>query len=279
MNEIRLFENPEFGNVRTLETDDGRVMFCGADIANALGYSNSRDAIQKHCKVDGVAKCDTVDSKGRKNTLTFISEGNVYRLITHSKLPDAERFEKWVFEEVIPSIMRTGSYSVNTVKQDSYMIEDKYERAKRWMEEQRERDRLETRVVNLELKIENDAPLIEFAKSLRDSDELLTVGEFTCIFNQALAVSFTDISVGRNQMFEILRENGYLISQKSMRNAPSSFMSKNDYMRTVRVYNDKDRRYNTETRITHAGAMYLFKSLRNQFRKESKSKKCVKRIF
>jgi len=276
MEEIILFENPEFGNVRTLETDDGKVLFCGADVAKSLGYKNPSKALSDHCK--GVTKCYTL-TNGGKQEMAFIPESDVYRLAFGSKLPDAEKYTDWVTNEVLPSIMRTGSYSVNTVKQDSYMIEDKYERANRWMEEQRERDRLETRVVKLELKIENDAPMIEFAKALRDSDELLTIGEFACIVNQALAVSFTGISVGRNQMFEILRENGYLISQKSMRNAPSSFMSKNDYMRTVKVYNDKDRRYNTETRITHAGAMYLFKSLRNQFRKESKSKSCVKRIF
>ena len=110
MNELKLFENPEFGNVRTIETNDGNVMFCGTDIAKALGYNNAPDAIQKHCRKDGIAKCDSVDSRGRKNTLTFINEGNVYRLITHSKLPNAERFEKWVFEEVLPSIRKHGAY-------------------------------------------------------------------------------------------------------------------------------------------------------------------------
>ncbi len=244
MNELKFFENDAFGEIRIIETHDGRVMFCGTDIAKALGYADAAKAIKMHCKSDGWAFYPVIDNKGREQNARFINEGNVYRLIIQSKLPNAEKFEKWVFEEVIPSIMKTGSYSVNTVKLDSYMIDDPAERAERWAQEYREKRRLETQVVKLETKIENDAPMVEFAKALADSDELLTVGEFACIVNQALAVSFTGISVGRNQMFEILRENGYLISQKSMRNAPSSFMSKNDYMRIVKVYSDRDRRYN-----------------------------------
>ena len=173
MNEMKLFENPEFGNVRTLETDDGKVMFCGVDIANALGYSNSRDAIQKHCKVDGVAKCDTVDSKGRKNTLTFISEGNVYRLITHSKLPDAERFEKWVFDEVLPSIRKTGSYNIK----DSYQIEDPIERAKRWIEEQQEKQQLALTVSIQEQQINEMQPKVSYYDIILQCNDLVTTSQ------------------------------------------------------------------------------------------------------
>jgi prophage antirepressor-like protein len=151
VNEIKLFENPEFGNVRTLETDDGKVMFCGTDIAKALGYSNQHDALIKHCKKDGVAICEVIDNMGRKQNAKFISEGNVYRLITHSKLPDAERFEKWVFDEVLPEIRKTGSYSLNKPL-DSYMIDDPIERAKRWIEEQQEKQRLALEVQEMKPK-------------------------------------------------------------------------------------------------------------------------------
>lgn len=109
MNEIKFFGNAEFGSVRVVETEEGKVLFCGADVAKALGYSNARDALLRHCKEKGVVKCDTL-TKGGMQTLTYINEGNVYRLITHSKLPDAERFESWVFDEVLPSIRKTGSY-------------------------------------------------------------------------------------------------------------------------------------------------------------------------
>ncbi len=90
--EISTFNNEEFGEIRTIQ-ENGEVLFCGADIAKALGYSNTRDALSRHCK--GVVKCDT-PTNGGVQTLGFISEGDVYRLIAHSKLPGAERFERYV---------------------------------------------------------------------------------------------------------------------------------------------------------------------------------------
>lgn len=123
-NGITIFNNAEFGEVRTLETEDGKVLFCGADVAKALGYINAPDAISKHCKKDGIVKCDSVDLLGRKNTLSFITEGNVYRLITHSKLPNAERFEAWVFDEVLPSIRKTGSYTAKSIQEEVHKTEN-----------------------------------------------------------------------------------------------------------------------------------------------------------
>ncbi|MDE6665187.1 MAG: nucleotide exchange factor GrpE [Ruminococcus sp.] len=107
---MEVFSSAEFGTVRTLNTEDGKVLFCGADVAKALGYSNARDALLRHCKEDGVVKHDIIDSMGRIQQSKFIMEGNVYRLITHSKLPNAEHFEVWVFDNVLPEIRRTGSY-------------------------------------------------------------------------------------------------------------------------------------------------------------------------
>lgn len=106
MKDLQIFKNEEFGSIRTVE-ENGKVLFCGKDIAEALGYSNSRKALIDHCK--GVTKRNTLTSGG-KQEMTFIPEGDVYRLITHSKLPAAEKFEKWVFDEVLPSIRATGGY-------------------------------------------------------------------------------------------------------------------------------------------------------------------------
>ena len=106
MNQMEIFKNPEFGSIRTFE-QDGKVLFCGLDIAVALGYSNPRDALRRHCK--GVVKRDTL-TEGGPQQLSFIPEGDVYRLIVHSKLPSAERFERWVFDEVLPSIRKHGAY-------------------------------------------------------------------------------------------------------------------------------------------------------------------------
>ncbi len=107
---LRIFENEEFGKVRTIE-ENGKILFCGSDVAKALGYANAPDSLKKHCKSDGIAKYDSVDNLGRKNILSFISESNIYRLITHSKLPNAEKFESWVFDEVLPSIRKHGIYA------------------------------------------------------------------------------------------------------------------------------------------------------------------------
>lgn len=105
------FNNKEFGCVRMIE-DQGRLLFCGIDVAAALGYSNPRDALRRHCK--GVVKHDTLTAGGLQS-LSFIPEGDVYRLIVHSRLPGAERFEKWVFEEVLPAIRKTGGYMTSSL--------------------------------------------------------------------------------------------------------------------------------------------------------------------
>ncbi|MBE6847772.1 MAG: hypothetical protein E7503_06550 [Ruminococcus sp.] len=106
MSEIQVFNNEEFGDIRTLE-EGGKVLFCGSDVAKALGYKNQRKALSDHCK--GVTKRYTL-TNGGKQEMSFIPEGDVYRLITHSKLPAAEKFESWVFDEVLPTIRKTGSY-------------------------------------------------------------------------------------------------------------------------------------------------------------------------
>lgn len=108
MNELKIFNNAEFGQVRTTEIN-GQPYFMASDVATALGYSNPRKAIIDHCK--GVTKRDT-PTQGGMQTVSFIPEGDIYRLIIKSKLPSAERFEKWVMEEVLPTIRRTGTYSV-----------------------------------------------------------------------------------------------------------------------------------------------------------------------
>lgn len=105
-NGIKVFQNEQFGKVRTLD-EDGKVLFSAADVAKSLGYSNTRDAITRHCK--GVVKRDTL-TNGGKQTLAFIPEGDVYRLISHSRLPAAEKFERWVFDEVLPTIRQYGAY-------------------------------------------------------------------------------------------------------------------------------------------------------------------------
>ena len=108
MNELQVFNNEEFGEIRTIE-ENGNVLFCGSDVAKALGYSKARNAINAHCK--GALKRGVL-TNGGKQEMTFIPEGDLYRLIAHSKLPSAEKFESWVFDEVLPTIRKTGTYTV-----------------------------------------------------------------------------------------------------------------------------------------------------------------------
>lgn len=115
MNELQIFNSGEFGEIRTIEID-GKPYFVGADVAKALGYSNPRKAILDHCK--GVTKRDTPTSSGVQ-LMSYINEGDLYRLIMKSKLPSAEKFESWVMDEVLPTIRKTGSYRkpLTTVEQ------------------------------------------------------------------------------------------------------------------------------------------------------------------
>lgn len=114
MNEMQIFNSAEFGSVRTLETIDGKVLFCGKDIAEALGYRDTAYAISAHCK--GVEEIPTPTAGGIQK-MKFISEGDLYRLITHSKLPNAGRFEIWVFDEVLPTIRKYGGYGNTNIEE------------------------------------------------------------------------------------------------------------------------------------------------------------------
>lgn len=108
MNEVKIFEHAQFGKLRTLDMD-GRPYFVAKDVAEALGYKNRGKAVREHCK--GVTKRTLLSNRGPQLT-NIIPEGDVYRLVAHSKLPAAERFEGWVFDEVLPKIMRTGRYNI-----------------------------------------------------------------------------------------------------------------------------------------------------------------------
>ena len=105
--DIIIFENPDFGQVRTTTGENGTPFFCAVDVCRALGYGNSRDALRKHVMEDDVAKRDTIDSIGRKQQTSFINESGFYALVFSSKLPKAREFKHWVTSEVLPQIRKT----------------------------------------------------------------------------------------------------------------------------------------------------------------------------
>lgn len=123
MNELKIFTNPDFGKVRTLE-ENGTVLFCASDVAEALGYAKSRNAITAHCRYALKRGVPHPQAENKEIEMTFIPEGDVYRLIARSKLPSAEQFERWVFDEVLPSIRKHGAYMTPETLQAAIMNPD-----------------------------------------------------------------------------------------------------------------------------------------------------------
>lgn len=119
MNEVKIFESEEFGKVRTLIEGEDKVLFCGTDVAQALGYSNTTDALKRHCRCIVKREVPHPQSPEKNLETNFIPESDVYRLIFGSKLEDAEKFQNWIFDDVIPTIRKTGGY----VNNDELFIE------------------------------------------------------------------------------------------------------------------------------------------------------------
>ena len=186
--------------VRTIE-NDGRVLFCGKDVAVALGYKDPTNALKQHCR--GVAKHHPiVDVLGRTQDARFITEGDLYRLVASSKLPTAQNFESWVFDEVLPSIRKRGGYLTPEATAEALTDPDfiirlatdlKAERAKRaQLEEARKAER----------------PKVLFADSVATSDSTILVGDLAKILKGNGA------DIGANRLFARLREDGFLIKRK-----------------------------------------------------------------
>ena len=117
MNNIQIFNNTNFGEIRTIVEGD-KVLFCASDVAKALGYERPNDAINAHCRYTVKHRIPHPQSLEKEIEMSFIPEGDVYRLIVRSKLPSAERFEGWVMDEVLPSIRKTGIYSSKSINEN-----------------------------------------------------------------------------------------------------------------------------------------------------------------
>lgn len=199
MNEIQVFNNTEFGEIRTAEIE-GKPYFMATDIAKALGYTNPNKAINDHCRA--ITKCATPIS-GKIQEVNFIPEGDVYRLIARSKLPQAEKFEKWVFDEVLPSIRKTGGY----IAGQEHMTDDEL-LANAILVAQRkiaERDKV--------IQAQNDTitelkPKAVFADAVSSSKTSILIGDMAKLLRQ------NGIEIGQKRLFDWLRNNGYLIKRK-----------------------------------------------------------------
>lgn len=237
MNEIKIFENQEFGKVRALEID-GKPYFCAADVAKALGYSNCNDAVIRHCRA--IVKCDTPIS-GKIQEVNYIPEGDVYRLIVRSKLPSAENFEKWVFDEVLPSIRQTGGYQM-TMPQGKELLALAVLEAQKTIEAQNK-------------DIERMKPKEIFADAVATSSTTILIGELAKLLRQ------NGIDIGRDRLFDWMRKNGYLIRQKgSAYNTPTQKSADLGILttkETVIVHSDGSTEVKKTVKVTGKGQQYF----------------------
>ncbi len=206
MNDIQQFTSNEFGTIRTVE-QDGKVMFCGKDVATALGYSNPRKALIDHCK--GVTKRDTPTSSGIQS-MSFITEGDLYRLIASSKLPSAQKFESWVFDEVLPSIRKQGAYVYsNGTESDDVLM------ARGLLAAQTIIEKKNAVIEGQQREIAELRPKALYADAVTASDGTCLVGELAKMMRQ------NGVQVGQNRLFEWLRRDWYLGKTGSNRNVPT----------------------------------------------------------
>lgn len=203
MNDLQIFKSDRFGEIRTVK-ESGAVLFCGKDIAIALGYSDPKKAIIQHCKEDGVAIYPLIDSMGREQQAKFINEGNVYRLIAHSKLPAAEQFERWVFDEVLPSIRKNGAYMTDATLEQALTSPDFLIQLATKLKEEKEKR------IQLETQVEQDKPKVLFAKAVETAHTSILIGDLAKILKQ------NGIETGQKRLFEQLRQEGYLIKRAEL---------------------------------------------------------------
>ena len=204
MNEIQIFSNPDFGEVRTIE-ENGAVLFCGSDVAKALGYSNSRDALSRHCR--GVVKRDTLTESGTQE-MSFIPESDLYRLVFSSKLPTAEKFTDWVTSEVLPTIRRHGMYATPDTAEKMLADPDTTIKLLETIKQER------TARQALEIKVEADRPKVLFADAVSASHTSILIGDLAKLLKQ------NGMDIGQNRLFQRLRDEGYLIRDGERRNMP-----------------------------------------------------------
>lgn len=211
MNEVTIFENPEFGKVRTILIND-EPYFVGKDVAEILSYTDTFGALKKHVDNEDKQNCQN-DSFETPRGMTVINESGLYSLILSSKLPKAKKFKRWVTSEVLPTIRKTGSYSIQN-KPDSYTIDDPIERAKRWIEEAEARKALE-------IKIKENEPKVALADKRLDKKGCLSITDATQSLNLKkgyitrwarakgfLHQSITEVNKAGEKFFKIYSSDG-----------------------------------------------------------------------
>ena len=204
MSSIQVFNHPQFGDIRTTGTPDNPE-FCAMDLCRALGYKNGRDALAKHVDDPDVAKRDMGVVTGKKADGTdavqmvsssFVNESGMYSLVLGSTLPQAKQFKRWITSEVLPSIRKTGSYSVEQLsrKQLALMVVQ--------AEEEKERLALENKQQADQL--EEQKPKVTFADAIIGSNTYIIIRDLAKLIQQ------NGYEIGEKRLYQWLRDNKYL---------------------------------------------------------------------
>lgn len=253
---IIIFNSQEFGNIRTIVIGE-KPYFMASDVAKALGYKKPNNAVSMHCR--STLKRG-IPISGKIQDINFIPEGDVYRLIIKSKLPSAEKFESWVMDDVLPTLRKTGTYSLDT-KPDSYTIENPAARARRWAEEYEEKqlimqENAELMERNDELKNENDEmrPKAKFHDDIAAAKNCIFLGEFAAIIQNN-----HNIKIGEKRLFEWCRNNDILCSSPNFWNKPKQKMLASGYMQvSVHTHKENGKKYVSYTPLlTGKGQIWL----------------------
>ena len=250
MSNLQVFNNSEFGAVRTVE-QDGKVLFCGKDVAEALGYSDTVNALKAHCKEDGVAFHHLTDSLGRQQEAKFISEGNLYRLITHSKLPTAEKFERWVFDDVLPSIRKHGLYAIDDILNNPDIAIAALTKLK---EEREARKALETENKIQAQQIAELKPKATYYDLILQSKDLLSVTQIS-----------KDYGMSATKMNRLLHELGVQFNQSGVWFLYAKYQTGGYTQTKTHNYAKSDGTQGTAVHMywTQKGRLFLYDLLKN----------------
>lgn len=213
MNKIQIFQNEQFGKVRIATNESNEPLFCLADVAKALGYNRPADAVSQHCK--GVVILPT-PTNGGVQEMKYGKESEVYRLTMKSKLPDAEKFQDWVCDEVLPSIRKHGAYMTQETLEKALTSPDfLIQLATNLKEEKQKRIEAEQKAEIAEQTLKDNAPKVLFADAVSTSQRSCLVAELAKILQQ------NGVNIGQNRLFAWMRENGYLCSKGQYYNQPT----------------------------------------------------------
>lgn len=246
MNELKVFNSEEFGDVRTV-TINGDPWFVGKDVAAVLGFTNPRDAISTHV-FDEDKGVESIDTLGGKQKMTVINESGLYALVFGSRLKSAQRFKHWVTSEVLPAIRRTGGYQM-PAPQGKELLALAVLEAQKTIEAQN-------------TEIERMKPKAIFADAVSASTSSILIGDLAKLLRQ------NGVDTGQKRLFEQLRNEGYLMKTGSSRNMPKQKYVANGFFQikeTVISNPDGSVRMTKTTKVTGKGQQYfLNKYLKNK---------------